>query len=194
MLGDSAVSVTRTCQITSSCERMRTDFKAFQKHHQARLNGHFYITVMPKTLDLLEFCVAFLPRDRSFFLIMNGLERWEEDFIERAYPLVPQFKLTTYRGSIVFDRVLDLLMECNETEFGIIDQDCFVLDRGFFQSLQIRDNEFAVSPFSNVNKASNIVFPRTYFLLFNTGIIKKIRSEYKLSFKSCWTIPARTRG
>ena len=166
-------------------------FKVFQKHHQARLNRHFYITVMPKTLDLLESCVAFLPRDRSFFLIMNGLERWEEDFIERAYPLVPQFKLTTYRGSIVFDRVLDLLMECNETDFGIIDQDCFVLDRGFFQSLQIRDNEFAVSPFSNVNKASNIVFPRTYFLLFNTAIIKSIRSEYELSFKSCWTIPAR---
>ena len=125
---------------------------------------------------------------------MNGLERWEEEFIERTYPLVPQFKLTTYRGSIVFDRVLDLLMECNETDFGIIDQDCFVLDRGFFKSLRIRDNEFAVSPFSNVNKASNIVFPRTYFLLFNTRIIKSIRSEYELSFKSCWTIPARTRG
>ena len=53
-------------------------------------------------------------------------------------------------------------MECNHFNFGIIDQDCFVLDGRFFSRLQIADNEFAISPFSCLNKKSNITFPRTY--------------------------------
>ena len=42
-------------------------FRAFQKHHQARLDKHYYITVMPKTLDLLEFLRRIAPC-RSLFL------------------------------------------------------------------------------------------------------------------------------
>ena len=85
---------------------------------------------------------------------------------------------------------LDLLMECNHFNFGVMDQDCFVFDKRFFSRLQIADSEFAISPFSSLNEKSNIIFPRTYFLLFNTSIIHHIRREYNLSFKRCWTIPS----
>jgi hypothetical protein len=166
-------------------------FRDFQKQHRDRLNKHFYITVVPNTLDVLECCLTFLPRSLCFFLILNGLARWEQEFLDRVYPNIPKFTLTTYRGCILYERVLDMLMECNDLNFGIIDQDCFVLDSDFFLQLQISDNEFAVSPFTSVNRQANITFPRTYFLLFNTKIIHHIRKQYELSFKHCWSIPSR---
>ncbi len=166
-------------------------FKDFQKQHRDRLKNHFYITVVPKTLDMLDGCLTLLPRDVCLFMILNGLAEWEQEFLDRAYPTVPKFILTTYRGIIVYDRVLDMLMECNDSDFGIIDPDCFVLDDSFFSRLQIADNEFAISPFVCVNKLANITFPRTYFLFFNTPVIHRIRKEYEISFKQCWTIPPR---
>lgn len=166
-------------------------FRDFQKQHSERLSNHFYITVVPKTLDVLDCCLTFLPRNLSLFLILNGLARWEEDFLDRAYPNIPKFALTTHRGSILYDRVLDMLMECNDLNFGIIDQDCFVLDSNFFSMLQIGKSNFVVSPFSSVNKQANISFPRTYLLLFNTNLIRSIRKQYQISFKRCWTIPSR---
>jgi hypothetical protein len=82
-------------------------------------------------------------------------------------------------------------MECNDSDFGIIDPDCFVLDDSFFSMLQIGNNEFAISPFHSVNKLADITFPRTYFLFFNTPLIHRIRKQYEISFKQCWTIPPR---
>lgn len=166
-------------------------FKDFQKQHRDRLKNHFYITVVPNTLDVLECCLTFLPRNLYFFMILNGLAQWEQEFLDRAYPNVPKFILTTYKGIIVYDRVLDMLMECNDTNFGVIDPDCFVLDNNFFSRLQISNNEFAISPFVCVNKLANITFPRTYFLFFNTPLIHRIRKQYEISFKQCWTIPPR---
>ena len=166
-------------------------FKDFQKQHWGRLNNHFYIIVVPKTLDMLECCLTLLPRNLRLFLILNGLHPWEQEFLNRVYPNIPKFVLETNNRPILHDRVLDLLMECNNFNFGIMDQDCFVLDGRFFSRLQIADNEFAISPFSNLNDKSNITFPRTYFLLFNTSVIHHIRREYNLSFKRCWTIPSR---
>lgn len=166
-------------------------FRAFQKQHSNRPNPHFYITVVPKTLDVLECCLACLPRDLSCSLILNGLDRWEEDFLHRAYPTIPKFVLTTHRGSVLYDRVLDLLVECHDFNFGVIDQDCFVLDREFFSMLQVESNQFAIAPFASRNTRADIVFPRTYFLLLNTNLIHAIRKQYQLSFKRCWTIPER---
>jgi len=166
-------------------------FRDFQKEHWSDLNNHFYIIVIPKTLDTLECCLTFLPQNLHLFLILNGLHSWEEDFLNRAYPNTPKFTLKTKNIPILHDRVLDLLMECNDSNFGIIDQDCFVFNGEFFSKLQVTDKEFAVSPFTSFNKKSNITFPRTYLLLFNTSVIKKIRTQYKLSFKRCWSIPSR---
>jgi len=166
-------------------------FKDFQKQHWDRLNNHFYIIVVPRTLAMLECCLSFLPRNLRLFLILNGIQPWEQEFLNRVYPNIPKFILQTNDQPILHDRVLDLLMECNHFNFGIIDQDCFVIDSSFFSKLQITDSEFAISPFSNLNEKSNITFPRTYLLLFNTPVIHHIRKEYNLSFKRCWTIPSR---
>ena len=166
-------------------------FRDFQKQHWGRLNNHFYIIVVPKTLDMLECCLTLLPRNLRLFLILNGLHPWEQEFVNRVYRNIPKFILETNNRPILHDRVLDLLMECNHFNFGIIDQDCFVLDGRFFSRLQIADNEFAISPFSSLNRKSNITFPRTFFLLFNTSVIHHIRRQYNLSFKRCWTIPSR---
>jgi len=165
-------------------------FKHFQQQHAQRLRKHFYLTVVPKTLDLLEWCLGFLPRSLNVFLILNGLSEWEQHYIENTYPHIPAFRLDTLGKCIMYDRVLDMLIENNDRNFGVFDPDCFVIDRLFFWQLRLEANEFAVSPFVNWNETANIQFPRTYFLYFNIDVIKRIRDQYSLSFKRCWTIPA----
>lgn len=166
-------------------------FRDFQKEHRDHLNNHFYIVITPNTLDMLECCLTFIPKNVPLFLILKGLYSWEEDFLNRIYPNTPKFTLETKDRDILYDRVLDLLMECNHFNFGVIDPDCFVLNNEFFSWLQINDNEFALSPFTCFNNKSNITFPRTHFLLFNTSIIHNLRMKYQISFKRCWTIPTR---
>lgn len=165
-------------------------FRRFQLEHRCRVHRRFYITVVPRTLDLLEYCLKLLPADLNVFLILNGLADWERAYIAAEYPDIPQFTLETLSGSILYDRVLDLLMEENEYDFGILDQDCFVLDETLFDQLQIRRNELVMSPFFSPNAKAGIEFPRTYFLYFNVPVVKGIRDKYRISFKRCWTLPA----
>ena len=166
-------------------------FRDFQERYRDRLNNHFYITVVPKTLDVLECCLTLLPKNFRFFLILNGLARWEQEFLDRVYPNIPKFTLLTINRSILYDRVLDMLMECNHSNFGIIDQDCFVVDNRYFAGLKITNGEFVISPFFSVNRQANTKFPRTYLLFFDTQIMRRIRTQYELSFKRCWTIPSK---
>jgi hypothetical protein len=163
-------------------------FRAFQKQNSGKLKNHFYITVVPKTLDLLECCLTFLPRNLNLFLILNGLNKWEQDFIEARYGHIPQFVVET-NDSIMYARILDLLVETNDSNFGVLDQDCFVLDPNFFRRLGFHRGEFAISPFVTLNKAAQLTFPRTYWLFFNLPVIKRIRDKHRISFKRCWRIP-----
>jgi hypothetical protein len=164
-------------------------FRRFRQHDSSGVANPFYITVVPRTLDLLQCCLAALPEGFNVFLILNGLEQWEREFIEREYPRIPNFHLESGAGSIMYDRVLDLLVEGSDSNFGILDQDCFVLDPTFLADLQFRKGEFAISPFVSVNKQAAILFPRTYFLLLNIAAIKSLRDRHRISFKRCWTIP-----
>jgi hypothetical protein len=166
-------------------------FEAFQDSNRDRLGAHYYTTVVPKTLDLLEYCLRFLPRDVNVFLVLNGLEPWEQAYIERTHPDFSCFALETDGKPVLYDRVLDMLMEGNETDFGILDQDCFVIDPSFFRAVRLGVNDFAAAPFVSPNEAAGIEFPRTYFLFFNTQVIKAIREKHRLSFKMCWTLPER---
>ena len=165
-------------------------FRRFQQEHRSRIRRRFYITVVPKTLDLLEYCLRLLPADLNVFLILNGLADWERAYLAREFPDIPCFTLETRSRSILYDRVLDLLMEENEFDFGILDQDCFVLDESLFDQLQFQRNELAMAPFFTHNEAAGIEFPRTYFLYFNVPIVKSIRDKYRISFRRCWTLPA----
>ena len=164
-------------------------FRNFQNEQGKRLGNHFYVIVVPKTLEMLDVCLAFLPDTLPVFLILNGLEPWEQEFVEKQYKGIPKFTLETGLGSILFDRVLDMLVECNDSNFGILDQDCFVLDKAYFSKLQL-GNDFAVSPLVTRNAAANITFPRTYFLFLNLAEIRRLRDKYRVSFKRCWTLPA----
>ena len=164
-------------------------FRRFQQVHRSRVHRRFYITVVPRTLDLLEYCLKLLPADLNVFLILNGLADWELAYLATEFPDIPSFTLETRSGSILYDRVLDLLMEESEFDFGILDQDCFVLDESLFDQLQFQRNELVMSPFFTRNEEAGIEFPRTYFLYFNVPVVKSIRDKYRISFRRCWTLP-----
>jgi len=165
-------------------------FRRFQQEHRSRVYRRFYITVVPRTLDLLEYGLKLLPADLNVFLILNGLADWEQDYLATEFPDIPSFTLETRGGSILYDRVLDLLVEENEFDFGVLDQDCFVLDESLFDQLQFQRDELVKSPFFTRNEEAGIEFPRTYFLYFNVSVVKSIRDKYRISFRRCWTLPA----
>jgi hypothetical protein len=167
-------------------------FRAFYASHRERLGIPFYIVVIPRTLDLLEVCLAFVPESQPLVLILNGLESWESAYVERHYPNILRFDLEESRP-MSHGCVLDMLMECNESNFGIMDQDCFVLDPHYFARLQL-GSDYAVSPFVSFNAKANITFPRTYFLLFNIDEIRRLRNTYQLSCNCCSTLPRRIKA
>ncbi|MEM7166399.1 MAG: hypothetical protein AAF581_13105 [Planctomycetota bacterium] len=171
-------------------QRNHERLRAFHVQHQQRLGGHFYITVVPRTLDLLSCSLRCLPSTTKLFLILNGLDEWEREHVRRRYPHLPACELETEGTSILYDRVLDMLLETNSVDFGILDQDCFVLDPSLLTRLRMRRNDFAISPFVTHNRAASIAFPRTYFLFFKVKTLQSLRNQYRLSCKRCWTIPA----
>lgn len=169
----------------------RARFREFREAHRERSGPPFYVTVVPRTLDLLEVCLDLLPRSLNLFLILNGVEEWERAHVDSEFAGIPSFALETHSGSILYDRVLDLLFESHDTPFGILDPDCFVIDAAVFDEFRLEPRQFALAPFVSSNPVAGIDFPRTYFLFFDTALVKRIREEHRLSSKRCWTIPSQ---
>lgn len=157
------------------------NFTRFQHRHHRALGGHFYIIVLPGTLHFLMPCLELLPANLSVFLILNGTQEWENAYLKQKFSNRPSFKLATLpHSSLAHGRVLNLLLENNHQNFGILDHDLYIFSAHVFDQLALNYNQYALGAFELSNKKAGISFPTTHFLYFNTRLVKKIMHKYRI--------------
>lgn len=141
-------------------------FRAFQGKHADRLDGHFYVIVMPRTLHFLLPCLDLLAGQVSVLLLGNGARAWEREFLQAKYPDMPFFELRPLPGSsVAHGDVISLLLANNDSNFGILDHDCYVFDPTVFALLDPGARECMLGVFPGFSMKSGIFYPETFFFI-----------------------------
>jgi hypothetical protein len=127
-------------------------------------------------------------------LIANGAAEWERQYLARAFPQYPIFKLKTFPGSsLSHGTVLTLLLASNEGPFGVLDHDCYVFDPSIFRDLEFGERECLVAVFGNTAPRLGIPYPETYFLYFNSKLLKPIIERYGADARAYRKLPKAAR-
>ena len=169
-------------------------FKEFQRIHANKLHNHFYVIVMPNTLHYLLVCLKLIPKSVNVLLLLNGIDPWEEEYLRKQCGDYPVFELARCpKSSLSHGSVLNLLIDQNDANFGVLDHDMFVLNHAVFDNLSIEKNEFAIGAFKLRNKKAGLEFPTTQFLFFNIEWVKRIRTKYRVGAQEYFRIPRRLK-
>ena len=169
-------------------------FSKFQRQHRHQLGNHFYIIVVPNKLHLLNPCLKLIPSHIRVFLIFNGIQKWEAEYIQENYPHHPAFKLSTHPGSCIsHGAVLTLLLKGNHKNFGIIDHDLYIFNETVFEELDFEPNECVIGVFQIENQTAGLIFPTTHFMFFHTALIRAVMDKYRVDANIYRWIPLRIR-
>jgi hypothetical protein len=168
-------------------------FKEFQRVHADELHNHFYSIVMPNNLHFLLPCLRLIPDTVNVLLILNGVDAWEEKYLREHCPDYSIFRLTTFcHSSLSHGSVLNLLIDHNDSNFGILDNDLYLFNPTIFSRLQFEKDEVAIGALKRGWKVGPEI-PATYFLFFNIDLVKKIRKKYRVGAQVYMRIPSRLR-
>ena len=165
-------------------------FAVFHNRSCRRLEDPFYIVVLPYTLPYLIPCLKCLPESLDIVLVLNGTRGWEEEYIKENLDVL-FFRLWVLpHSSMPHGHVLNILLDGNRGNFGIIDHDLFVFDESVFEDLVFKDDEFVIGAYRVENKKAQLSFPRTHFLFFNTGKIREVMERYDIGAQEYRRIPS----
>jgi len=166
-------------------------FRAFQGKHVDRLGGHFYVIVMPRTLHFLLPCLDLLVGQVSVLLLGNGVRAWEREFLQARHPDMPFFELRTLPGSsVAHGDVISLLLAHDDSNFGILDHDCYVFDPTVFAQLDPGDRECMVGVFPGFSTKTGIFYPETFFLFFHTKLLRELMQRHRVDARWYRQAPA----
>ncbi len=164
----------------------------FHKKFKQKMDKHFYIIGMPGKIHFLEPCIELIHNRINLFVILNGVKKNEKKIITDKYPDIPLFELKRFFGSsIPHGDVINLLLQANESNFGLIDHDLYIFNKEIFNQLDFESDEYIAGPFELYNRKADISFPATFFLFINTKIVKKIMNKYKIGAQIYSKIPSR---
>lgn len=150
---------------------------------------------MPNVLHFLIPCLKLIPKNKNIFLILNGTRSWEEKYLRENYAYYPIFKLITFpHSSLSHGTLLNLLIENNQSNFGIMDHDLYIFNKEIFDKLIFNKDECVIGAFKLMNKKSALTFPTTNFMFLNVSLIKKIMVKYKIGAQIYTKIPSRLKN
>lgn len=137
--------------------------------------------VMPRGLHVAELAIEkFLEAKGSLFIIGNGLAQEERNYLATKY----KERFVNIGPMMHHFRVLDIIVRARKVNFGIIDFDCFILDRSILDDLIIEESETDVctrSPFFIESPGMNEMLPDTFLLFLNVKTIKQLMKNYGIT-------------
>ncbi|MFO1321096.1 MAG: hypothetical protein U1F52_15900 [Burkholderiales bacterium] len=170
----------------------RARFAAFQDAHRDRLGGHYYVIVMPGTLHFLRPCLDRLPGHLAVFLVSNGARPWERARLRAEYAHLPMAVLATLPGSsLVHGDAINLMLDHNASDFGILDHDLYLFDPAIFERARPAADECAFALFSEVSRRTGRRYPETYFLHFNRAVLRALSDRYGIDARLYRRAPPR---
>jgi hypothetical protein len=75
----------------------------------------------------------------QIILLLNGCSRREAALVLMHWPDIPQFRLTTMPySSVGHGAVINMLLENNDEDFGILDHDLYLFDKSVLKNLHFK--------------------------------------------------------
>lgn len=151
------------------------------------------------TNELVHLAPYCLPMDGSRFrplVLLNGVSNGNADWLQTMLPEVPVIRLQSsltgrQLNLLPHASVLDDLMAVFNRPFCIQDPDCFVIDRSFYDTVTLDDDEFAAGPFVKRPTDNDHVLPDTFFLCLNPVLFRKLSQQFCLSAEILKELPAK---
>ena len=153
-----------------------------------------FVVVVPRTLGWLEPCLKLVPDEVPLVLVTNGLSGAESRRLAIEFPGRPQFPLSVIPGSFAkHGTVLDLLVGAANSDFVVLDHDCYVFDAELFRPVLWRGDEFLaavdVAGFFTINAATGLKFPRTHFLVLRRDRLVELRERFGVGCEKAESTP-----
>jgi len=147
------------------------------------LSQPFFIVLIPGSLHIFELWLKFLPSNVDIVLILNGLDSWELSWLKERI----NAPTITIKRMVDHGKIIDLILDHFPKPFGLIDYDCFVFNKSFFENIKkIPDQTLTNSVFHWHDEMLNIDIPGTYFMFLNPKEINKIRGEYRSNCRTAY--------
>lgn len=145
----------------------------------SELNSPFFIVATKGNLHIVDLCLKFIPADQDCVVILNGLEAWEKSW---ALKNLRSKRFITFPYLIDHSMVIDYLLSWTGKPFGLLDEDCFVLDKKCFTEItEIQEETIVSSYYSYTNSTLGLTIPETMFLYLNTPVINDIKHRYGIN-------------
>lgn len=168
-------------------------FKRFHQDNPPDASGHYYVIVMPNTLHYLIPCLQLIPTEISLFLVFNGAQAWERAKLKALFKNRPCVKLVTLPfSSVNHGPVINLFLHQNHSNFGIIDHDLYIFDEQLLRQRDFTNKQSMRAVFKGVNQISGLTYPHTFFLYFNTQVLKQIMQKYEVDARIYYQVDALT--
>ena len=143
-----------------------------------RYENVFFIIGIKGSLHIIRICLRFIPHTENIVLILNGMEEYEVEYARKnfnvaGFVIIPK--------QLKHGEIMDYLFSNMITNFGILDYDCFILDKNYFEKLKkIKENSMGNALFMYHNPVLDVDVPLTHAMSFNTYLIKKLIQEYDI--------------
>lgn len=151
-----------------------------QFHTLPELSNPFFIIGISGALHIMELSKKYIPKNIDTVLVLNGMDEWEQNWARMHFSCKAVITLDNQK-MLPHSKVLDLLFDNYYAPFGILDYDCFVFNPDCFARMQdIKSNHILNSIFFHESPILGRV-PQTFFLFFNSNLIRALKKEYKVS-------------
>jgi hypothetical protein len=170
-------------------------FRKFRRQQASGSTGAIHVIVMPRTLHFLLPCLACVPASVPLVLLANGAAGWELDYLRRAAPGRPLFRIWTLPGSSVpHGDLIDFLLAHEDADFGLLDYDLYLFDHTLFERLAPAAGECALALYGGYSSAMERYYPQTFFLFFNRAVMRDLMARHRVDARVCRKAPRPLRA
>jgi hypothetical protein len=143
------------------------------------LDSPFFIVATPGNLHIIKLCLKFVPANQDCVVVLNGLERWERAWAQNHFKAKG---FITFPFLMAHEQVIDYLLDWMKKPFGLIDYDCFVFTRDYFEKIKQFPKKAVISSYYGFKSSTpGTVFPETFFLFINTPVIQRIKKKFGIN-------------
>lgn len=169
--------------------------RRFLARQPGKLDGCFYVIVMPQTLHFLLPCLRLLPPGVRVVLLLNGARRWEAELLREWFPRYPQMRVAALPySSVGHGAMLNLLLQHSAHDFGILDHDLYLFDPSVFDKLRFDSGDFLLCLFKDASADGRWVYPLTHFLYFRIEVFQRLMAQFGVGAQAYRKVPEPALG
>lgn len=145
----------------------------------------FFIVAMPGCLCELILCVKHFNNKRPLVIIDNGLSDWEANWLRNWNHNLKTIQFAS--ETLNHDLIIDTLINNFDSQFGILDYDCFIFDTDLLEKLDhLASDEMISALFCQTDNDLGLFSPETFIAVLNPTVIRPLQKEFSASSRAIY--------